>query len=232
VLLTQQPGSGGGGGGRRGRKPKIVLGLVVAALLVGGGAFAGVALSGGKGGGGTPSADRPTHTGSPVTASSGPASPSTQASTGDPADPASSASPSGNTTFKPGDTDSLTTMQSVDSSYYGLETGTAEVSGKQYDDVLRTSDQECDAGYVEYNLGRGYRTFDVLLGLDDNRKDLPMTFTVTVDNSRLAHDRVSLGNPLHRVLNVSGALRLRIDWSSDSDSDCGVGVLANPKLER
>jgi len=68
--------------------------------------------------------------------------------------------------------------------------------------------------------------------MDDNSKDLPMTFTVTADGTRLVYDRVGLGTPYHRVLNVSGALRLRIEWSSDSDSECGVGVLASPTLER
>ncbi|MCL2732328.1 MAG: hypothetical protein FWE15_20180, partial [Actinomycetia bacterium] len=70
-------------------------------------------------------------------------------------------------------------MRPVDSSRYGLDTGTgtgtgtAEVSGTLDDDVLRAGGRACDARYVEYDPGRGHRAVDVPLGLDGGRKDLP-----------------------------------------------------------
>jgi serine/threonine protein kinase len=219
------------GGGRRSRTPQIVLAALVAVLLVGAGAYAGVALSGG--GGHRSAASGPGH-GATTSHSAPPSAPATStaqnaasgAPSGDPT--ATGSTPTGPSTATPGQGDSLTEIDPADSSYFGLESGAAAVNGVTYDDALRTTD--CDGGYAEYNLGRTYATFDVVLGLDDNSKNLPMTITVLADGVRLTHDRVGVGQSFHRVLKVQGALRLRIEWASDSDSVCGVGVLAVPTL--
>jgi len=44
--------------------------------------------------------------------------------------------------------------------------------------VPRAGGDACDAGYGEYDPGRGHRAVDVPLGLDGGRKDLPVRFTM------------------------------------------------------
>ena len=223
-------GGGGKGGGpdgkRRSRKPRVVLATVIALLLVGGGAYAGVALSGGGGkqddasgqhssqgpGGATPSGKSSTHT-----------------PTGDPT--ATDDSSSAPATMSPGATESLTTETPADDND-SFTTENAEVNGKQYYDALVTD--YCDGGYVEYNLGRHWTDFNVLLGVDDNARDLPVMFTISADGNQLFHSQVTLGKPTQKSFDVSGALRLRVQWEAQSDSDdnCGTGVLADPTLVR
>jgi serine/threonine protein kinase len=220
-------GDGTGKDKRRSRKPEVVAAFVVALLLVGGGVYAGVALSGGD------TKDRA----ATEAKSSGPVSPipRTQSPTDGPTtdgtqttDPSATDTPSDPGTMRPGDTEALTLETPVDMGYW--ETGTAEVDGKQYYDVLRTT--YCDGGYAEYNLGRHWKTFKTTLGVDDNGKDAPVLITVTADGNQLLREQVQLGHPITRDLDISGALRLRVDWAVDGDGECGTGVLADPTLVR
>ncbi|WP_333767176.1 protein kinase domain-containing protein [Streptomyces sp. IBSBF 2435] len=192
---------------RPGRTARIVLAAVVAAVLVGGGAFAGVALSGG-GKGGTSARDSPGDSAS-------------QPSSGGPATGA--APPAGSAARG-----SLADHTPTDESYETVERGTAAINGVQYDDVLHTTD--CDNGYAEYNLGKLYKKLDVVVGMDDNSPNVGMTFTMWADGRRVFRERATVGPPFHPVLNVSGVLRLRLEWASDNGLDCGVGVFADPTL--
>ncbi|WUH90731.1 protein kinase [Streptomyces sp. NBC_00433] len=208
VFRTPVPVVGAPPARRPGRTARVVLAVLVAAALVGGGAVAGAALSGGDKGGsaaqdspGGPSAHSPT---------TGPTR------TGD----GTAASPAGGK--------SLTDLTPTDESLFTLESGTAAVNGVRYKDVLRTSD--CYGGYVEYNLGKSYAKLTTVIGLDDNSPNAGMTFTVLADGKRIFHDRAVVGPPFHPVFDVSGVLRLRIEWGPDSDSACGIGVLADPTL--
>lgn len=216
VFRTPVPAAGPPPGGRRspGRTVRVVLAAVVAAALVGGGAVVGVALSGGGRGDGSAARNSPG-----TSASHGPkAEPPTGTGTG-------TEQPSG--TSAPGGT-SLTDLTPTDESLFTLERGTASVDGVAHKDVLRTAD--CYGGYVEYNLGKRYTKLDVVIGLDDDSPNAGLTFTVLADGKRIFHDQATVGAPFHPVFNVSDVLRLRIEWGPDSQSSCGVGVLADPTL--
>ncbi|CAG7608536.1 protein kinase domain-containing protein [Actinacidiphila bryophytorum] len=209
VFRTPVPAGGPPPGDRRrmGRTARVVLAVAVAVVLVGGGALAGVALSGGGTGDGS-AAQNPPGTGT----SHGPTSSGTGGA--DPAD--------GGT--------SLTDLTPTDQSLFPLERGTAAVDGVQHKDVLHTTD--CYGGSVEYNLGKQYAKLDVVIGLDDNSPNAGMTFTVLADGKRIFHDQATVGPPFHPVFDVSGVLRLRIEWEAVSESSCGIGVLADPTLTR
>lgn len=228
-------GAGGDGAGkdqgtdgkRRSRKPRIILAAVVALLLVGGGAYAGVALSGG-GGKQTDASGGPQTSHSPTTGGTNRSRPSSAPAADDTPTDDSSA---GSVTMSPGDTEALTTETPADGDDT-FSTQNAEVNGKQYYDALVT--EYCAGGYVEYNLGRHWTNFNALLGVDDNAHDMPVMFTISADGNQLFHSQVTLGKPVQKSFDVSGALRLRVQWeaTSDADDNCGTGVLADPTLVR
>nr|WSX76602.1 protein kinase [Streptomyces sp. NBC_00899] len=215
---------------RLGRTARIVLAAVVAAVLVGGGAVAGVALSGGGKGGGSAAQNPPDHS-----ASQGPTTGPTATTTAPDAGGATGTGTDGGTgTDAPTDSgapsgEPLTDHTPTDNSLFTLEHGTAAVNGVQYTDVLRTTN--CYGGYVEYNLGKSYAKLDVVIGLDDNSPNAGLTFKVLADNKRIFQNLATVGKPFHPVFDVSGVLRLRIEWDADeSQSTCGIGVLADPTL--
>lgn len=237
-------GRGGGRGGepkRRSRKPRVIAAAVIALVLVGGGAYAGVALS--KDDKGSPSgsdAKRQTTGGgtslSPSPSTTPPSAtppPTTQALADDPAtvttDPEATDTPTTDlSTMSPGQTEALTTETPADLGGT-LEKANAEVSGQQYYDALVTSD--CYGGYAEYNLGFHWSTFKAVIGVDDSKKDLPVEFTISADGQQLFHSQVTLGHPVRLSRNVSGKLRLHIQWAvNDTGEGCGTGVLADPTL--
>ncbi|NUS14763.1 MAG: hypothetical protein HOY69_25765, partial [Streptomyces sp.] len=132
------------------------------------------------------------------------------------------------------DEQSLGDSTPTDTSLFSLERGSAAVDGVQYDDALRTGACYGGAdgydGYAEYNLGKAYRTLDVVIGLDDNSPNAGMTFTVLADGKRIFRERATVGKPFHPRFDVSGVLRLRVEWVSDSGGSCPVGVLGDPTL--
>jgi serine/threonine protein kinase len=223
---------------RRGRGLRAALAAVVAVALIGGGVALGVALSGGdKGRAAADSSTSPSSHGAPApgTSAGGTAATDSGGSSGGGAGDSSgdsSGGGSGGGTAAGGD--SLADHTPTDKSLFSLERGTASVDGVQYDDALKTT--ECYGatatydGFAEYNLGKSYRKLDVVIGLDDNSPNTGMTFSVFADGRRVFRDRTTVGHPFHPSFDVSGVLRLRVEWASDDQSTCPVGVLGDPTL--
>ncbi|MBM9503843.1 protein kinase domain-containing protein [Actinacidiphila acididurans] len=224
------PGGGGSGDGtprRRSRKPQVIGALVVAVLLVAGGVAAGVALSGNGDGHDTAGGSHPSApaSGPSAVTSTTPAAPLTPDDTATATD---SQSPGATPTMSAGQREMLGSETPADDNS-SLTTQNAEVNGKQYYDALVTED--CYGGYAEYNLGRQWSTFSVTAGVDDSGKNLPVEFTILADGNQLFHQQVTLGNPVQKTFDVSGALRLRVEWAVNDNGDgCATGVLGDPTL--
>ncbi|MFI0897852.1 protein kinase [Streptomyces sp. NPDC020983] len=229
---------------QRQRGLRITLAAVVAAALVGGGAALGVVLSGG----GKGDDDAGGHSSAPPASAGGAGSPtspgsptSQQPAAGDgtgtptgPGDGGNGGGGDGTTDPAAADGASLADLTPTDESTFSLERGTAAVDGVQYPDSLTSSYCYRDAsgldGYAEYNLGKKYTTLDVVIGLDDNSPNTGETFTVVADGKRIFRDRATVGKPFHKGFDVSGVLRLRVEWVSDDDGNCPTAVLGDPTL--
>jgi hypothetical protein len=245
VFLTPPPQPAPAPVARRGRGLRVALAAVVAVALLGGGVALGVALGGGKGdpaAGDAPASRSASHTAT-APPPSGPATAQDSAGdgtgdgTGDSGDSAgdTSGSTAGDQGDAPAGETSLADLKPTDESLFTLERGTASVDGVRYDDALKTTYcYGATAGYdgfAEYNLGRSYKKLTFTVGLDDNSPDTGKTFTVLADGKRLFRQRVTVGHPAQPSLDVSGVLRLRVEWlSDDQDSSCPIGVLGNPTL--
>ncbi|MGW5354937.1 protein kinase domain-containing protein [Streptomyces sp. NPDC004031] len=223
----------------RRRGLRITLVAVVAAALVGGGAALGTVLAGGgksdgeakqppatTGAPGSHAPDADTPTSAPATTPADAPTDSTDSGGGDTGGDAPD--PSG------ADQTSLADLTPTDQSLFPVERKTAAVDGVQYQDSLTASYCYRDAagldGFVEYNLGKKYRTLDVVLGLDDNSPNTGETFTVFADGKRIFRDHATVGKPFHPKFDVSGVLRLRVEWVSDDEGNCPTAVLGDPTL--
>lgn len=220
----------------RRRGPRIALATVLAAALVGGGAVLGVVLSGGdKGDGATHSPTTPAATGGGTggTTSHQPAAGDGGTGTDTPTDSPTDAD-DGSDPGDGADTVSLADLTPTDASIFSLERNAAAVDGMQYQDSLTSAYCYRDAsgldGFGEYNLGKKYTTLDVVLGLDDNSPNTGDTFTVIADGKRIFRDRATVGKPFHKKFDVSGVLRLRVEWVSDDEGNCPTTVLGDPTL--
>ncbi|MCM2425984.1 protein kinase domain-containing protein [Streptomyces sp. RKAG337] len=236
------PGSGPGSGPataatplppKRGKKGPLILAAVLAVVLMASGALVAVKFMGDdKKDGDTAAAKNSTgaqqQSSSPPQTTTPPTTPETTDAT--PSDGVSSSGdPTGPTAVSPGSTDSLTASTAVDEND-SLETGTATIDAKVYTDVLRT--KGCSGGYAEYYLGRAWKSMSTVVGLDDYGKNGPVTFTFTADGKRVSFQQLLLGVAKPVTMDVSGALRLRIEWKQNDTDVCGVGVLASPTLKQ
>ncbi|GAA4531315.1 hypothetical protein GCM10023160_33590 [Brachybacterium paraconglomeratum] len=79
------------------------------------------------------------------------------------------------------------------------------VSGGWYDD-----------GFGEWNLGRGYREVAALVGRSDDATGAGETIQVDayLDGRNVWSERVQVGNPAEMRIDVTGGLRLRIEFTS------------------
>ncbi|MEW2135559.1 NPCBM/NEW2 domain-containing protein [Streptomyces sp. NPDC005409] len=105
---------------------------------------------------------------------------------------------------------------------YGIETGSAEVNGHNYarSVSLRVDKSSIPENYAEYNLGRHWRTFEAAIGLqDDAPSGCQIEFEVFVDGKAINDTKLSLGEMRDLKLNISNALRLKIQATYASSTD-------------
>lgn len=217
---------------KRGRKGPLILAAILAVVLMAAGALVAVKFMGddkkenaADGKSSTAAGQQSSSAPQPTTAATTPEA--TDATPSDSESP--SGDPSGPTAVAPGSTDSLTASTPVDEND-SLETGTATIDAKVYTDVLRT--QGCYGGYAEYYLGRAWTSLSAVVGLDDYGKDSPVTFTFTADGKRVGFQQLLLGVAKPVTVDVTGALRVRIEWKQNNTDVCAVGVLASPVLKK
>ncbi|HEX3782257.1 MAG TPA: protein kinase [Pseudonocardiaceae bacterium] len=101
-----------------------------------------------------------------------------------------------------------------------------QLSGKTYTNALRANLGNCDSpDYVDYNVEKGYRQFTATAGIDDNSADPSTTATLQIfTDGRLAWTTtVAFGSVYPIKIDLSGILRLRIEWQTiaGSNGDCG-----------
>jgi serine/threonine-protein kinase len=105
-----------------------------------------------------------------------------------------------------------------------------DLSGKTYPHgvgmyITRCSSQDA----VEYNLSRGYRRLVATAGIEDNAEDssLQIQLEVFADGRRVAVHRIRYGTPTRLTIDVTGVLRLKVQWQPVAgDLSCGRDLLA------
>ena len=75
---------------------------------------------------------------------------------------------------------------------------------------------QCDNGpyYVEYDLGKGYRQFVANVGIGDQASDstIPASLEIFTDGRQVSTTSVSYGQLYPVTVDLSGVLRLKIEW--------------------
>lgn len=124
---------------------------------------------------------------------------------------------------------SLTTMSTVaDPQLFTV--GSAKVNTRVYNDAF-VATPECGTGpYMEFDLNRAWKTFDVTAGIDDGSNYESGRLTIKVDEKTVWVGTVELGKPEKLSLKVEDGLRLRI--SIDETCYGAVFALGSPVLKR
>jgi hypothetical protein len=98
---------------------------------------------------------------------------------------------------------------------------TTELSGKTYAHALVNDQQfycadesNASGDAVEYNLSRGYRRLEAVVGIDDNAQDSAVKVRVEafVDGRPAGTVTAQYGKPATLKVDVAGGLRLKLQW--------------------
>ncbi|WP_159620913.1 serine/threonine-protein kinase [Ruania rhizosphaerae] len=83
-----------------------------------------------------------------------------------------------------------------------------------------------NSGYIEYNLSRSYQQLLATVGRVDSASDAADEVQVTIflDQREVWSERVSVGSPAELDLDVTDALRLRIEYTSLQDNRSEVAL--------
>lgn len=108
------------------------------------------------------------------------------------------------------------------SSSNGVDTGSEEVSGQNYDRSvsLRIDKSSIPENDAEYNLGRHWRTMQVVIGLrDDSPTGCRAQFEVFADGKSINSTTLGLGRSQNLNFDVSNVLRLKIEVTYAAATD-------------
>lgn len=114
--------------------------------------------------------------------------------------------------------------------------GPSEVGGAIYADSLYCeNDRVGDDGWVEYDLGRRYKSFRSVVGIDDNSPNSSVTYRFRVfgDGELLSESDVAFGERKVLTTGVRGVLRLRLEVSviqADGTFDDAIAVWGAPMV--
>lgn len=89
------------------------------------------------------------------------------------------------------------------------------IAGKNYLHALGSSvEVSTETQGIEYNIAKGFRRFTATAGIDDNAGDssLKMQLEIFADGREVFNKPVPYGSPVPIDLDISGVLRLRIQW--------------------
>ena len=110
-----------------------------------------------------------------------------------------------------------------DSDYYRFETGPGTVSGQIYTRSVLLDPYAERPGYVEYDLGRRYKTLSGTVGLSDAvPSDTVMRVEIYADGTPLFNQDLRLGQAVPIELDMANVLRLRLqvtDLRSQTSTD-------------
>ncbi|WP_053705350.1 protein kinase domain-containing protein [Streptomyces sp. WM6368] len=220
------------------RRTGLIIGSVAAVLVLAGLAVVGVQLLKDKDQG----ADRAAGSDKPAGATSSSApdrpSPSVSSSPGPSASGADSSltQPTGTASKPPGgvapgvNAADLTVMSAVDG-LGDFVVGAAKINTKQYGAAF-IADLGCNGDAIaEFDLNREWKYLDFTAGIDDGSTHEKGRVTIALDGQPAAFSElVTLGNPVTKRVDVSGALRLRL--KVEAGCDVGKVVIAGPQLTR
>jgi serine/threonine-protein kinase len=111
---------------------------------------------------------------------------------------------------------------------YSDSGGTASMAGKTYLHSLGAYVGDCSSPHsVEYNLSKGFRQVTATTAIDDNSENAETVAQLEIfaDNRPVFSETVTLGTPVPITLDLSGVLRLKIQWSTVR-GNCSDNVLA------
>ncbi|HJP73064.1 MAG TPA: protein kinase [Pseudonocardiaceae bacterium] len=112
--------------------------------------------------------------------------------------------------------DTLPTLGNNNGSWQDGDSGT--VAGKTYTNALlgRLDTGGCGGSpqYVEYDLGKGYRQLVTSVGIGDSGSDssVPVNLEIFTDGRQVSTTSISYGQMYPIKVDLSGVLRLRIEW--------------------
>jgi hypothetical protein len=111
--------------------------------------------------------------------------------------------------------DYLADMDPVDSDYYSLETGSAQANGKS---IPRSVTIDASEGFIDYQIGRKYRTFKMELGVeDDSSSSAAYEIQVLGDGRSLGRFSVAYGQTTPVAVDVTDVLRLKISIQASEE---------------
>jgi serine/threonine protein kinase len=112
--------------------------------------------------------------------------------------------------------DTLSTLSSDHGSWQSGDTGT--IAAKTYTNSLLGQLGQCGAQqYVEYDLGKAYRQLVASAGIDDSGSSSAVTGTLEIftDGRQVSTTSISYGQTYPIKVDLSGVLRLRVEWQAN-----------------
>ena len=123
----------------------------------------------------------------------------------------------------------LDELRSVNGGWtYSNGGGTSSMAGKTYLHSLGAYVGRCNSSNsVEYNLSKGFRQLTATTAIDDNSENAETVAQLEIfaDNRPVFSETVTFGKPIPITLDLSGVLRLKIQWSTVR-GNCSDNVLA------
>ncbi|MEU2074952.1 protein kinase [Streptomyces sp. NPDC013489] len=236
----------------RGRRKGPLIGAVAGVLVVAVLAVIGVQLLGdkedkgseGKGGGtvttsASPASDPTTEspTDEPTEEPTEEPTPSEEPSTGTPGeettDPAASESPTDDPGSVPDSKEAdLTGLAPIDGLGGFSVTSAATLNARDYGSAFTAGCS--NESYMEFNLGRKWKSLEFTAGIDDDSPTEEARITISVDDRTASFSQtVQLGKPVVKSIPITGALRLRIRVEDTcSYSQDAYVIIAAPLLKR
>jgi serine/threonine protein kinase len=101
--------------------------------------------------------------------------------------------------------------------------GSASIGGTDFTHSLQQGVSTCaSAQSVEYNIAKGYRRFVATAGIDDNGQDSSLVTQLEIfgDGRELSNTKVTYGKPDPINVDVSGVLRLKVEFTPVTGTDC------------
>ncbi|MEV8456985.1 protein kinase [Streptomyces sp. NPDC052095] len=229
--VPDPPRPAGTPGKKKGKRSAVALtvaAVLVAAALGAGGAWA-LLHENGDGSRTDHAADTSSRTPTPPDSGTDSDTPEPDSGGTDGGDGDPSAAPSTPGTVADAREVSLTTLSPIAEPDY-FEVGSATINAQQHPEAYVASPDCGEAPYMEFGLGRAWRTFDLTAGIDDGSYYESGRLTIKVDDTTLWVGKLVLGKPQKLSLKVENGLRLRI--AVDEDCDGAKIALGTPLLKR
>ncbi|HEV7648596.1 MAG TPA: protein kinase [Actinophytocola sp.] len=129
----------------------------------------------------------------------------------------------------------LDEFPTVNGQWNGSDTSVS-IAGKQYLHSLAAEVGGCsDGGEAEYNVAKGFRSLTATTAIEDNAANSETTALLEIftDGRKAFSSTIAYGKPTPVKLDLSGVLRLKIQWRTTQADPCAEGgyvALGEPTL--